>query len=100
MVGYILSGMGMCDVIERCLVNVGSVRKSSGEYWEADIDLLQIQSNDQQNTDIIYSQVNIKTNTEKDTYRVSYRLRTRQPKGQSADRQTDRLVSQRADGQV
>jgi len=32
--------MGMSDVTGRCLVNVGSVRKSSKENWEADIDLL------------------------------------------------------------
>lgn len=43
MVGYKLWGMGMRDVIERYLVNVGSERKSSGENWVADIDLLQKQ---------------------------------------------------------
>lgn len=61
MVGLTLEGTGMCDAMERDrLVNVGSVRKSSKENWEAD--LLQIQCNDQSHTDcIIYTQVNIKT---------------------------------------
>lgn len=54
MVRYIMEGMGMCDVIERYLVNAGSVRKSSKENWEADIDPLQIQFNDQPNTDRLY----------------------------------------------
>lgn len=49
-----MEGMGMCDVIERYLVNAGSVRKSSKENWEADIDPLQIQFNDQPNTDRLY----------------------------------------------